>query len=115
MGNQKLSYYKNGRLTIQYDIVTGNTSLGRSTPVGLYHVYNKRYHTILRGDNYASYVNYWLGVHKGVGIHDATWRSEFGGEIYKHSGSHGCINSPLDQMERLYEMVDVGVPVLLYY
>ena len=115
MGNQKLSYYKNGRLTIQYDIVTGNTSLGRSTPVGLYHIYNKRYHTILRGDDYASYVNYWLGVHKGVGIHDATWRSEFGGEIYKHSGSHGCINSPLDQMERLYEMVDVGVPVLLYY
>ncbi|WP_081674153.1 L,D-transpeptidase [Butyrivibrio sp. VCD2006] len=115
MGNQKLRYYKNGKLTIQYDIVTGNTSLGRGTPVGLYHVYNKRYHTILRGVDYASYVNYWLGVNKGIGIHDATWRKEFGGEIYKHSGSHGCINSPLDLMERLYELVDVGVPVLLYY
>ncbi|SDB31067.1 L,D-transpeptidase [Butyrivibrio sp. INlla16] len=115
MGNQRLRYYKNGKLTIQYDIVTGNTALGRGTPVGLFHIYNKRYHTILRGVDYASYVNYWLGVNKGIGIHDATWRSEFGGEIYKHSGSHGCINSPLDLMERLYELVDVGVPVLLYY
>ncbi|WP_408071098.1 L,D-transpeptidase [Butyrivibrio sp. JL13D10] len=115
MGNQHLSYYKNGKIKIEYDIVTGNTGLGRGTPVGLFHVYNKRYHTILRGVDYASYVNYWLGVNKGIGIHDATWRSQFGGEIYKHSGSHGCINSPLEFMQKLYESVEVGVPVLLYY
>ncbi len=115
MGKQHLRYYKNGRICIEYDIVTGNTGLGRGTPVGLYHIYNKRYHTILRGVDYASYVNFWLGVNKGIGIHDATWRSEFGGEIYKHSGSHGCINSPLDLMEKLYNQVEVGVPVLLYY
>ncbi|WP_081677258.1 L,D-transpeptidase [Butyrivibrio sp. WCD3002] len=115
MGKQHLSYYKDGKLTLEYDVVTGNTGLGRSTPVGFFHVYNKRYHTILRGADYASYVNYWLGVNKGVGIHDATWRREFGGEIYKHSGSHGCINSPLEKMEILYNSVEVGVPVLLFY
>ncbi|WP_081679289.1 L,D-transpeptidase [Butyrivibrio sp. XPD2002] len=115
MGNQHLRYYKNGKVKIEYDIVTGNTGLGRGTPVGLFHIYNKRYHTILRGVDYASYVNYWLGVNKGIGIHDATWRKDFGGEIYKHSGSHGCINSPLELMEKLYETVEVGVPVLLYY
>ncbi|WP_197023931.1 L,D-transpeptidase [Butyrivibrio sp. NC2002] len=115
MGDQHLLYYKDGKLTIDYDIVTGNTGRGRGTPVGLYHVYNKRYHTILRGDDYASFVNYWLGVNKGIGIHDATWRREFGGEIYKTNGSHGCINSPLEDMEKLYELVEVGVPVLLYY
>ncbi len=115
MGKQHLSYYKNGQLTIQYDVVTGNTGLGRGTPVGLYHIYNKRYHTILRGADYASYVNYWLGVNKGIGIHDATWRRDFGGEIYKRSGSHGCINSPLEKMEELYNTVEVGVPVLLFY
>ncbi|WP_044912743.1 L,D-transpeptidase [Butyrivibrio sp. WCE2006] len=115
MGNQHLRYYKNGKICIEYDIVTGNIGLGRGTPVGLYHIYNKRYHTILRGADYASFVNYWLGVNKGIGIHDATWRKEFGGEIYKRSGSHGCINSPLDLMEKLYNQVEVGVPVLLYY
>lgn len=115
MGNQHLRYYKNGKVNIEYDIVTGNVGLGRGTPVGLFHIYNKRYHTILRGADYASYVNYWLGVNKGIGIHDATWRSQFGGEIYKHSGSHGCINSPLELMAKLYETVEVGVPVLLYY
>ncbi len=115
MGNQHLSYFKNGKLNIEYDVVTGNTKLGRGTPVGLFHVYNKRYHTILRGVDYASYVNYWLGVNKGIGIHDATWRSKFGGEIYKGAGSHGCINSPLELMEKLYNTVEVGVPVLLFY
>ncbi len=115
MGNQHLRYFKNGKAKIEYDIVTGNIGLGRGTPVGLFHIYNKRYHTILRGDDYASYVNYWLGVNKGIGIHDATWRKDFGGEIYKHAGSHGCINSPLELMEKLYETVEVGIPVLLYY
>ncbi len=115
MGEQNLSYYKNGSLKLTYDVVTGNTGRGRGTPVGFYHIYNKRYHTILRGADYASFVNYWLGVHKGIGIHDATWRNKFGGEIYKTSGSHGCINSPLQDMEELYNMVEVGVPVLLFY
>ena len=115
MGNQHLSYYKDGKLSIDYDIVTGNTNRGRGTPVGLFHVYNKRYHTVLRGVDYASYVNYWLGVNKGIGIHDATWRNKFGEEIYKTAGSHGCINSPLEKMEMLYNCVEVGVPVLLYY
>ncbi|MCR5657601.1 MAG: L,D-transpeptidase [Butyrivibrio sp.] len=115
MGKQHLSYYKDGELTISYDVVTGNTRLGRSTPAGFYHIYNKRYHTILRGADYASYVNYWLGVNKGIGIHDAPWRNKFGDEIYKTNGSHGCINSPYDQMEELYNLVEVGVPILLYY
>ena len=115
MGRQKLSYYKDRKLFLEYDIVTGNTGRGRGTPVGFYHIYNKRYHTILRGADYASFVNYWLGVYKGIGVHDATWRREFGGEIYKKSGSHGCINSPLDKMEILYNEVEVGVPILLFY
>ncbi len=115
MKNQHLTYYHDGKIKNDYDIVTGNTKLGRGTPVGVYNIYNKRYHTVLRGDNYASYVNYWLGVHKGIGIHDATWRNKFGGEIYKTNGSHGCINSPLEKMEKLYEEVEVGTPVIMHY
>ncbi|MBE5840218.1 MAG: L,D-transpeptidase [Butyrivibrio sp.] len=115
MGEQHLYYYVNGELSMDMPIVTGNVNRSRGTPTGIYNVYNKRYHTNLVGVDYVSYVNYWLGVHKGVGIHDATWRSKFGDEIYKRDGSHGCINCPLDSVEKLWEVVEVGTPVVLYY
>ena len=115
MGKQELNYYLNGNLQMTIPVVTGNVNRGRGTPTGIYPVYNKRYHTNLVGVDYVSYVNYWLGVHKGVGIHDATWRSKFGEEIYKRDGSHGCINCPLDKVEVLWNEVEIGTPVVLYY
>ena len=51
----------------------------------------------------------------GVGMHDATWRNKFGGEIYKTSGSHGCINLPLSIAKELYEEVETGFPVVSYW
>ena len=115
MGNQMLYYYVDGELSMDMPVVTGNINRSRGTPTGIFPVYNKRYHTYLRGDDYVSYVNYWLGVNKGVGIHDATWRSKFGEEIYKSDGSHGCINCPLDTVSVLWDVVEVGTPVILYY
>ena len=115
MGDQVLHYYVDGKLNMEMPVVTGNVNRGRGTPTGIYPVYNKRYHTYLRGVDYVSYVNYWLGVHKGVGIHDANWRSKFGDEIYKSDGSHGCINCPEESVSVLWEVVEVGTPVILYY
>ncbi len=115
MGKQELRYYVDGQLNMEMPVVTGNINRGRGTPTGVYNIYNKRYHTYLRGADYVSYVNYWLGVHKGVGIHDANWRNKFGEEIYKRDGSHGCINCPESQVSQLWEVVEVGTPVVLYY
>lgn len=115
MGNQVLHYYVDGEINMEFPIVTGNIGRSRGTPTGIYPIYNKRYHTYLRGADYVSYVNYWLGVNKGIGIHDATWRNKFGEEIYKTDGSHGCINTPLEKMETLYNIVEVGTPAVLYY
>jgi hypothetical protein len=115
MGQQHLYYYVNGELSMDMPVVTGNINRGRGTPTGFYEVYNKRYHTNLVGVDYVSYVNYWLGVNKGVGIHDATWRKKFGEEIYKKDGSHGCINCPLESVEKLWEVCEVGTPVMLHY
>ena len=115
MKDQVLHYYVDGKLNMEMPVVTGNVNRGRGTPTGIYPVYNKRYHTYLRGVDYVSYVNYWLGVHKGVGIHDANWRSKFGEEIYKVDGSHGCINCPEESVSVLWEVVEVGTPVILYY
>ena len=49
-------------------------------------------------------VKFWVPVKGGIGIHDAGWRKEFGGDIYQTAGSHGCINTPKDKMEELFDM-----------
>lgn len=115
MTKQKLWFYQAGNVEIETPIVTGNMMRRRATPEGVYYVYAKQKNRILRGPGYASHVNYWMPVKGGVGIHDALWRDEFGGEIYKKEGSHGCINLPLEAAEELYGMIEVGVPVVMYY
>ena len=50
-----------------------------------------------------------------VGIHDADrWRSEYGGDIYKKHGSHGCVNTPRAACEKIYNIVSKGTPVVVY-
>lgn len=51
----------------------------------------------------------------GIGIHDASWRNEFGGNIYKTNGSHGCVNAPYALASTIYNNISAGVPVVLYY
>ena len=46
---------------------------------------------------------------------NASWRSNFGGSIYKNSGSHGCINLPYDAADTIYKNVELGTPVVAYY
>ena len=45
---------------------------------------------------------------------DADWQSEFGGDVYKTKGSHGCVNLPSDQAEIIYHTIDSGYPIILY-
>ena len=58
--------------------------------------------------------HYWLGFNGGIGIHDASWRDDFGGDIYQGNGSHGCVNTPFDKVKTIYEHVEVGTPVYVY-
>lgn len=113
--NQMMYYYKNNRLQIETPVVTGNTSLGRGTPEKVCYVYAKQRNRVLRGEGYASFVNFWMPVYGGVGIHDASWRGKYGGTIYKTNGSHGCINTPYSEVSQLYKMVEIGTPVLIFY
>ncbi len=115
MSAQKLYYYVNGQLSMESDVVTGNLARGNGTPAKLCDVYFKQRNRTLRGPNYATFVNYWMAVSGHIGIHDATWRSKFGGEIYKTAGSHGCVNVPKSFAADLYEVVEVGTPCIMYY
>ena len=109
---QTLRYYQKDKLVLKSSIVTG---LNNTTPIGTYKVVNKARNTTLRGKDYASFVYYWIAF-KGsaYGLHDATWRSSFGGQIYKTNGSHGCVNMPYYNAQKLYSMVSIGTPVYIY-
>ncbi len=115
MTNQMMYYYQEGELKVETPVVTGNTRLRRGTPQGTNYVYSKETNRVLRGEDYASPVKYWMPVKGGVGIHDASWRSKYGGEIYKTNGSHGCINTPLEEVSKLFDMVEVGTPCVMFY
>lgn len=115
MTEQMMYYYEAGELMLETEVVTGNTGRRWGTPEGVNYVYNKQKNRILRGKGYASPVKYWMPVKGSIGIHDASWRNKFGGTIYQTNGSHGCINTPSEKMAELYEMVEIGTPVILFY
>lgn len=115
MTDQHMFYYENGEIKIDTPVVTGNMNRHMDTPSGTNYVYFKQRNRTLHGDNYDTFVNYWMAVNGHYGIHDATWRSKFGGQEYMANGSHGCINTPTEAVSKLYEMVEVGTPVIMYY
>ena len=67
------------------------------------------------GDSYETPVTYWMPFNGGIGFHDAAWRESFGGVIFQSSGSHGCINMPLDMAALMYENIYAGFPVVCFY
>ncbi len=111
---QHLFFYKNGKLVLESDVVTGNPSKGNGTHTGAYFVAYKEKDATLNGANYSTPVSYWMPFHGNEGLHDATWRSSFGGTIYKYNGSHGCVNCPFETAKTIFENIDDGYPVLVY-
>ncbi|MEG0369360.1 MAG: L,D-transpeptidase family protein [Hungatella sp.] len=101
--------------------VTGNVSKKYDTPPGIYSLNYKEEDRILKGEKlpngkyeYESHVDFWMPFHGGIGLHDAAWRSKFGGTIYQSSGSHGCVNLPPEKAKSLYGMIQTGIPVICY-
>ena len=113
--NQTMYYYHEGQLIVETPIVTGDMRRRWSTPEGVNYVYSKQRNRVLRGPGYASPVKFWMPVVGNIGIHDASWRRNFGGEIYLTDGSRGCINTPFDNMKIIFEMAALGTPVVMYY
>ena len=112
--SQHLWVYKDDQLVEETDFVSGNVSRGYNTPVGIYGITYKERNTTLRGANYASKVSFWMPFNGNVGMHDASWRSSFGANIYLTNGSHGCVNLPSKKAEVIYGYVEQGEPVIVY-
>ena len=111
---QHLFFYKEGKLVVESDFVSGNLAKGWGTPAGSYPLAYKQKNAVLKGENYRTPVNYWMPFNNGIGMHDAKWRSSFGGAIYKTGGSHGCINLPPSVAKTIFDNISAGTPVICY-
>ncbi len=113
ISKQKIWYYKNGVLKHSADVVTGTRGI-HNTPTGTFKIRSKARGVYLVGADYRSYVNFWMPIYADIGLHDATWRSRFGGSIYTYNGSHGCINLPYNTAKWIYNNVPTGTTVKVY-
>ncbi len=114
ISKQHLWFYKDGKLIVQGSIVTGNPNRGNATVLGAYMINYKQRGATLTGPNYEAKVTYWMPFFGNIGLHDASWRSRFGGEIYLRNGTHGCVNAPIYLAKTVFENIEEGTPVILY-
>lgn len=116
---QRVWMYVNGNCILNTPCVTGNVAGGYATPPGIFYLTYKTTSTYLEGYNgdgskYKSYVNFWMPFNGGIGFHDASWRSNFGGTIYMTNGSHGCVNLPYSAARTIYNNINTSIPIILY-
>jgi len=116
-----------GQTFISTPVTTGHADL--PTPQGSFSVMSKPTSFVMHSpwgpgspywypDSFIRYGLYFLGG--GYYIHDASWRDSYGpGTNVWHrdangdwiTGSHGCVNVPLQPMIWLYRSADAGTPV----
>ena len=109
---------RNGKTIVDTPVVTGVLPR-HGTPTGVFYIVYKATNTTLKGRNddgskYESHVAYWMPFYLGFGLHDANWRGYFGGTIYIHNGSHGCVNCPPSIMPKIFANCYAGMPVIVH-
>ena len=115
---QSMTMYVNNKAYVTTPVVTGHYG-PQGTTHGYHHVISKKTPARLRGSynghSWDVNVKYWLGfTSDGQGIHDATWRGSFGGNIYKTNGSNGCVNTPMSAVSKIFSKAYMGMPVIVY-
>jgi len=118
---QKMTAYeKGGNIVGNWAVTTGKR--GFSTPTGTFLVYAKTAIQDYRGGTPGTADYYYLPNVKwstwfngSISIHEAYWRSSFGGGDYAWNGSHGCVNVPTDLAKYIYDWAPIGTPVIVRY
>ena len=115
-------YDATGRVLWETPVTTGCVAWGKDTPSGEFAIYDRKTDFVLIGydeDNdgkpdYEHHVDFWMPFNEGIGLHDASWRSVYGGTEYLESGSGGCVNVPLDAIRELYAMTHENEVVIVH-
>ena len=113
--NQQLYLYTGSEQVLETPIVSGCVAQRHTTPGGAFSLVAKAPNVTLTGPDYSSFVRYWMPFNRGIGMHDASWRSSFGGTIYQTNGSHGCINLPTDAAATIYDTIDESYAIVCYW
>ncbi|MBQ8132095.1 MAG: L,D-transpeptidase family protein [Bacilli bacterium] len=111
ISDQTAYLYENNEMILSTPVVTGKNST--PTTKGLHEVWLMEEDRYLTGADFKVHVKVVAFFHNGEGIHDASWRSAFGGELYKNGGSHGCVNMPTEAAVTFYKNLEVGDKVLV--
>ena len=111
---QHVYVYREGKMISDTDCVSGKAIAGHGTPNGTYAITYKERDATLVGENYSSPVDFWMPFNGNIGLHDASWRSKFGGDLYINGGSHGCVNLPPKKAKQIFSAVQKGEAVIVY-
>ncbi|RWR12616.1 peptidoglycan binding domain-containing protein [Siminovitchia fortis] len=120
IAEQRIWIYKNGKLAVTTNVVTGKMSTNEGTHPGVWYVLYKASPYTLRGSavgnpNYSVDVKYWVPfTNDGQGFHDADWRTNWASNAYLNQGSAGCVNTPPDVMKIVYDNLSTYDPVVVY-
>jgi hypothetical protein len=108
---QHLWAYDGNELFMETAITSGMSARGLATETGDFKITQKHEDKYFEGGYFS---HYWMRFNKGMGIHDASWRRDFGSQNYKWTGSHGCVNMPVPLMPAMYEWAEIGTSVVVY-
>lgn len=120
IAEQKIWIYKNGKLVVTTNVVTGKHSTGEDTSKGVWYILYKRTPATLRGSHvgsgsYEVEVQNWAPfTNSGQGFHDASWRRNWSSTAYLNAGSGGCVNTPSNIMKDVYNNLSTHEPVVIY-
>ncbi|MED2765452.1 L,D-transpeptidase family protein [Bacillus thuringiensis] len=120
IAEQQIWIYKNGKLAVKTNVVTGKHSTSEDTSPGVWYVLYKRTPYTLKGSavgkaDYAVKVDYWAPfTNGGQGFHDAGWRTNWANNAYLTEGSGGCVNLPLSIARTVYDNLSTYEPVIVY-
>lgn len=128
LSQQKLWAYDGDKAALESLVTTGNQEL--PTPEGTFQVLTKQKNFVFhspwpKGDKFwypDSPTSFAMMFDDGgYFIHDAPWRHKYGpgsnlvpgqpGE--ETTGTHGCVNVPLDLQTKLFAWTDLGTPVVI--
>lgn len=128
LSQQKLDAYEDDRVVLETPVTTGGPYL--PTPVGTFSVMRK-YSPYLFRSPWPQGSPFWYAdavantamqfAAGGYFLHDAPWRrvfgpgsnAQYGTPGGDYTGTHGCVNVPLQAELRIFAWADVGVPVLV--
>jgi len=118
LNRQHLWAYDNKQLVYDTPITSGATGAGFATIQGLFSIKakqtNRNLNGVPLGYDYNVFVQYWMPFSGNYGMHDASWRTSFGGSDYYYGGSHGCVNLPAAAAAWVFNFVNVGTPVWVH-